>query len=336
MNIVNSKSLIKYNTFNIDAQAEFFADVQNIDNIVELLDHNKFKKLNKFILGGGSNILITKNIKGLVIHNQIKGCEIIHDTQDHVIIELGAGETWHNIVEWSINHNLYGLENLSLIPGCVGAAPIQNIGAYGVELKDIFVSLEAINILNKEHITFSKKDCQFSYRDSIFKNKYKNQFIITKIRLKLSKEKTLNLKYKALQLAVNKLKKQTLNCKDISQIIIKIRQSKLPNPKKIGNAGSFFKNPIVSKEKLDTLQKKYKEIPYFVTDVIKIPAGWLIEELKWKGYRNNKCGVYENQSLVLVNHNNASGLQIKKLANDIKKDVIEKFNIILEEEVSII
>ena len=337
MKIVNSKSLIKYNTFNVNAQAEFFSGIKNDEELRELLNHIKFKNINKFILGGGSNILITKNITGLVIHNQIKGCYIIQDSPDYVIVEIGAGETWHHIVEWSTNHNLYGIENLSLIPGYVGATPIQNIGAYGSELKDVFVSLDAIDLFNQEKLILNKKDCKFSYRDSIFKNKYKNQFIITKVRLKLSKNNSnINLSYKTLAEKVSRLDKKILSSRDISNLIIQIRQSKLPNPNHIGNAGSFFKNPTVTQQELNDLQDKHKDIPYFQKDNIKIPAGWLIEQLNWKGYRNKSCGVYEHQALVLINHNKATGNEIKELANTIKQHVNTKFNINLEEEVSII
>ena len=337
MKIVNSKLLIKYNTFNVNAHAEFFADIENDEELKELLNHVKFKNINRFILGGGSNILITKNITGLVIHNQIKGCYIIQDSPEYVIVEIGAGETWHHIVEWSTSHDLYGIENLSLIPGYVGATPIQNIGAYGSELKDVFVSLDAINLFNKEQLILDKKDCKFGYRDSIFKNKYKNQFIITKVRLKLSKKNSnINLSYKTLKEKVSRLDKNTLSSRDISNLIIQIRQSKLPDPNHIGNAGSFFKNPIVTQQELNDLQYKHKDIPYFQKDNIKIPAGWLIEQLNWKGYRNKSCGVYEHQALVLINHNRATGNEIKELANTIKQQVNTKFNINLEEEVSII
>ena len=337
MNIVNSKSLVKYNTFKVNVTADFFANIQNEEEILALLNNQKFHHQEKLILGGGSNILFTKNISGLVIHNNIKGIKIQKETNDSVLLEIGAGELWDKLVQWTTENGLYGLENLSLIPGYVGAAPIQNIGAYGVELKDVFQKLTAINIKNRKTYIFNKSDCLFGYRNSIFKNELKNQFIITKIQIKLSKKHALNLSYKGLMKHIEKLHVSKLTNKDIRKIIIKIRNSKLPNPDAIGNAGSFFKNPIITKKLLHQLQNKYPEIPFFNSDKqIKIPAGWLIEKLNWKGYQNDTCGVYKKHSLVLVNYGNSTGNEIMMLARKIKEDVHENFNILLEEEVSIL
>jgi len=236
-------------------------------------------------------------------------------------------------VYWSTKNNLYGIENLSLIPGSVGAAPIQNIGAYGCELKDTFQKLEAINLVTKEKVIFNKSDCDFGYRDSVFKNQLKNQFIITKVYLQLMKIKHLNINYKELK---EKITNDKINSQEIREIIIDIRNRKLPNPKNIGNAGSFFKNPIIKKNQLKILIKKYPKIPYFAGEIIKIPAAWLIEKLNWKGYRNEKCGIYENHALIIINHNHSTGEDIQNLAKRIKKDVYKEFNILLEEEVSII
>ena len=336
MNIINYKSLIQHNTFNIDIKARQFVKIQSEDDILNLLNYKYVDKKHKLVLGGGSNILFTKDLDGLVIHNTIKGINIIKEYKHNSIVELGAGEIWHDVVIWSINKGLYGLENLALIPGYVGAAPIQNIGAYGVELNDTFESLDAIHLTTKEQITFTKSDCKFGYRDSIFKNQYRNEFIITKVRLKLSKNKNINLSYKALEQEVKKLNKNNITCKDISKLVIKIRTKKLPDPKKIGNAGSFFKNPIISKNILYNIQKKYPDIPFYETNEIKIPAGWLIEKLKWKGYKNKNCGVYSKQALVLINHSNSTGKEIQNLANKIKQEVFQTFNIKLEEEVLIL
>ena len=335
MNIRNYHSLLDLNTFKVNVNAEFYINIQSEKDLLEILKNTSHKKI--FILGGGSNILLTRNIKGLVIHNQIKGIKIKAETNKHTIIEVGAGELWDRVVEWSTERNLYGIENLSLIPGYIGAAPIQNIGAYGTEIKDVFQELKAINLQTKEIHVFNKSDCQFGYRDSIFKNKLKDKLIITKITIKLSKQNTLNLSYKAIKKEIEKINHKQLTSKDIREIIIKIRKQKLPDPQYIGNAGSFFKNPIVNQNTLNEIKKVHPDVPVFKnTNQIKIPAGWLIEKLNWKGYKENNCGVYNKHSLVLINYGNASGKDIVNLSQKIKKDVNQKFNIKLEEEVSII
>mgnify|MGYP001338445465 CR=1 FL=1 len=336
MNIVNSYSLRNHNTFHINVNAEFFININSEDQLIDLLDRKNNNK-NKFVLGGGSNILLTKDINGLVIHNQIKGLNIVYEDNHQVILQVGAGELWDDVVEWSTERDLYGIENLSLIPGYAGAAPIQNIGAYGSELKYVFEELDAINLHTKEKIKLNKNDCKFGYRDSIFKNKLSNEFIITQIKIKLSKDKNLNIDYKILQDHINKLKKENITSKDIRNQVIKIRTSKLPNPSKIGNAGSFFKNPIIKKNTLLELQKEYPEIPYFAKkEEIKIPAAWLIEKGQWKGYKEKTCGIYAKHALILINNGGATGKEIVNLSNRIKKDIYKKFNVILEEEVSII
>ena len=333
MNIVNSQSLLNYNTFKIDVLAELFKSVKSEKDVIKLLQDKRVIKKNKFILGGGSNILFTKNLDGLVIYNQIKGINITQESKTNVEIEVGAGEVWDELVSWTTKKEYYGIENLSLIPGSVGAAPIQNIGAYGCELKDCFTKLEAINLDTREKVIFKKSDCKFGYRNSIFKNELKNKFIITRVYLKLMKEKKLNLDYGALR---EKIGDSKISIHDVRNIIIQIRNSKLPNPKYIGNAGSFFKNPIISETHLNKLKKEHPKIPYFKKDEIKVPAAWLIEKLKWKGYKEKTCGVYDHHALIMINHNHATGKEIANLAATIKKNVHEHFNIILEEEVSII
>ena len=335
MNIINSQSLLNYNTFKIDAKAELFITINNKSDILAILEDDKLYKKQKFILGGGSNILLTNNISGLVIYNQIKGIKIIRENKKITEIEVGAGEIWDDFVFWSTQKKLYGVENLSLIPGSVGAAPIQNIGAYGSEIKDVFLKLEAINLKTKEIKIFNKMECEFGYRDSIFK-KWKNKFIITKVFFQLAKNQKTNTNYKSLKRELEKLKLKNPTSQEIRNIIINIRNSKLPNPKKIGNAGSFFKNPIIQKNKLHTLQKVYPDIPFFKKKEIKIPAAWLIEHSNWKGYKNSTCGVYDKHALVIINHNQATGQEILILANKIKQSVYKKFNITLEEEVLII
>ena len=336
MNIINSKSLLNYNSFKINATASLFATVKNKKDILELLSNPKINKKPKLILGEGSNILITKNITGLVIHNKIKGIKIIKEDKKSSIIEVGAGENWDDFVKWSTQHKFYGIENLSLIPGSVGAAPIQNIGAYGVELKDVFIKLEAIDLTDLKTQTFNKSDCLFGYRESIFKNQLKNKLIITKVFIKLNKTKKINVTYHILKEKIKQLDFKKLDSQKIREIIIEIRNSKLPNPKKIGNAGSFFKNPIINQKQLIELQKEYPEIPFFKKEKIKIPAAWLIEKLNWKGYQEESCGVYEKHALILINHNKATGEEIANLSKNIKQSVYKKFNIILEEEVCIL
>lgn len=336
MNILNSKSLINHNTFKVNASAKFFVNVKSENDIIELLKAQKFKTCKKFILGGGSNILLTKDINGLVIHNQIKGIRIKKETKYKMVVEIGAGEMWDKVVKWSVKNNLYGIENLSLIPGYAGAAPIQNIGAYGSELKDVFLELEAINIETIENTQFNKADCQFGYRNSIFKNSLKGQFIITRLKLILSKKKKINISYKGLYEEFKNTAIEDLNCKKIREKVIAIRKNKLPNPVTIGNAGSFFKNPIISESTLTKLQISHPEIPFFKkNEEIKIPAAWLIEKCKWKGHTEKTCGVYNKHSLILINRGTASGLEILKLAKKIKKDIYKNFNINLEEEVNI-
>ena len=336
MKIINSQSLLNYNTFKINITADLFVKIKSQSDIIKILENKNLKKTPKFILGGGSNTLFTKNISGLVIYNQIKGITIIKENKTTIDVAVGSGENWDDFVAWSTQRNLYGIENLSLIPGSVGAAPIQNIGAYGCEVKDVFTKLEAIDIQTGKKRVFKKNECLFKYRDSIFKNELKNKLIITNVFFQLKKTKSINLSYQVLKHKIQKLKLPNICSSDVRKMVIKIRNSKLPNPEEIGNAGSFFKNPIINQTKLNKLQINYPDIPYFKGDKIKVPAAWLIDKLNWKGYRNVTCGVYEKHALVLINHHNASGKDIVNLSKKIKESVCKKFNIKLEEEVYII
>ncbi len=335
MKIENNISLKKFNTFGVDVNASKFLTISSIEELEEIL----IKEKNVFTLGGGSNLLLTQDINKLVLLIAIKGIEIIKETEDHVYLKSYAGENWHEFVLWCIEHDYGGLENLSLIPGNVGTSPIQNIGAYGVEIKDCFHSLETIEIETFKKHTFNKKECEFGYRNSIFKNKLKGKHIITSVVFKLSRNNhKLNFSYGAItsELEKNDIKKPTI--KDISDAVIVIRNRKLPDPKEIGNSGSFFKNPIISKEHFEKLQKKYPEIPYYTisNSEIKVPAGWLIEHAGFKGKRYGDTGTHEKQALVLVNYGNAKGKDIFKLAKKIQKTIKESYDIILDIEVNVI
>jgi UDP-N-acetylmuramate dehydrogenase len=328
-------SLKKYNSFGIDVVAKQYARFNTEEGLEELLTH---EKENLLILGGGSNILFTKNFDGLVIKNEIAGIEIVKEDNEYLYIKAGAGVSWHAFVLYCIENNYAGVENLSLIPGNVGASPMQNIGAYGVELKDVFHELVAYHIQDKKQIVFSKNDCEFGYRESIFKNKYKGAFIILSVTFRLNKFPTYNTSYGAIEQALEKMGIQTPSIKAISDAVINIRQSKLPNPAIIGNAGSFFKNPTILNTQFENLKKQFPTIVgYAVGDSeTKLAAGWLIEQCGWKGYREGDAGCHEKQALVLVNYNNAKGEEILQLSNSIIESVKLKFNVALYKEVNIV
>ena len=335
MKIEKNVSLKPYNTFGIDVRAEHLVKVRSADDFVEALG-SRLRPM--FILGGGSNLLFTKNIKGLVIKNEIKGIKVERSFKHCVHVSVGGGENWHEFVLWCIKKSMGGVENLSLIPGTVGAAPIQNIGAYGVELEEVFVKLEAIELKTGRKRIFWKKDCGFGYRDSIFKKEAKGKFFITKVFLRLTKKPKLNLSYGAIQatLKANGVRKPTI--RKVSDAVIQIRNSKLPDPAKIGNSGSFFKNPEVSKSKFKKLQNRFPNIVFYElsSGKVKIPAGWLIEQCGWKGKRVGQTGTHKNQALVLVNHGKATGKEVFQLAKRIMKSVEKKFGIKLTPEVNII
>ncbi|WP_179333341.1 UDP-N-acetylmuramate dehydrogenase [Winogradskyella costae] len=337
MTIINNASLKSFNTFGIDAKAQSYCDISTIEDLSTILKN--YGDVPLFILGGGSNMLLTKDIDALVLHINLKGIEVVSETKNSVVIKAMAGENWHNFVLWCLNHNFGGIENLSLIPGNIGTAPIQNIGAYGVELKDVFVSCEALKIDDQSIKTFSKSDCNFGYRESVFKQDLKGQYIITSVNLELKKtEHVLRTDYGVIknELDTNGITKPSIQ--DVSNAVIAIRQSKLPDPKIIGNSGSFFKNPIISAKAFIELERNFPDVPsYKVSDeTIKVPAGWLIEKAGFKGKRFNDYGVHSKQALVLVNYGNATGKEIFELAQLIQKTVKRLFNIQIETEVNII
>jgi UDP-N-acetylmuramate dehydrogenase len=337
MQIEEKVSLKPYNTFGINVKAAAFCDITCISDLKHILKTHANQPL--FILGGGSNMLLTQNIDALVLHINLKGIDVVEETDDSAIVKAMAGESWHNFVLWCLGNDLGGVENLSLIPGNIGTAPIQNIGAYGVELKDHFVSCEAIKIKDQTLHSFSKDDCKFDYRESIFKQDLKGQFIITSVNLKLTKKNhKLRIDYGAIKTKLETLKIKNPNIKDVSDAVISIRQSKLPDPKEIGNSGSFFKNPIIGLDQYNQLKDNFPNIPSYEVSkgLVKVPAGWLIEKAGFKGKRFNNYGVHKNQALVLVNYGGADGKDILKLAQLIQDTVLVIFNIEIETEVNII
>tara|TARA_R110000787_G_scaffold271939_1_gene379203 strand:+ start:6117 stop:7124 length:1008 start_codon:yes stop_codon:yes gene_type:complete len=335
MLISENISLKKYNTFGIDVNAKRFISVESFYDLQEVLKIEK----EIFLLSGGSNMLLTKDINKLVVHLNIKGISIDSEDKDHVYLTANAGEDWHEFVLWCISQNYGGIENLSLIPGNVGTCPIQNIGAYGVEVKDVISKVEALDITTSKRVQFSNLECQFGYRNSIFKNNLKGKVVLTSVSFKLTKNShQLNTSYGAINIELASQNILNPSIKDVSDAVIKIRQSKLPDPKQIGNSGSFFKNPVVSAERFQLLQEKHPTIPSYKISAseVKVPAGWLIETAGFKGKRFGEYGVHEKQALVLVNYGNASGSDIFKLAQQIQKTILETFEIILEIEVNVI
>ena len=335
MQIEKSKSLQPYNTFGIDVTAKTFLEATSEKDLISFFSSNK---KNVFILGGGSNLLLTKDVKDIVIKNNIKGRKVEREFQHSVYVSAGGGENWHQFVLWCIKKGFGGIENLSLIPGTVGASPIQNIGAYGVELKDVFHKLEAIAIATGEKRIFRKSECAFGYRESIFKKKLKGKYCITKVWFKLSKRPKINVKYGAIRQTLAEMKVKTPTIKDISRAVIKIRSSKLPDPKELGNSGSFFKNPELSQRQFKPLQKQFPNIVFYPLEngKVKVPAGWLIEQCGWKGKRVGNTGSHAKQALVLVNYGGATGSEVKKLAYKIIDSVDKKFGIKLSAEVNIL
>ena len=334
MKIQKNISLKNFNTFGIDVTAKRFISVDSFYELQQLLKTEK----DIFLISGGSNMLLTKDIEKLVVHINIKGISIDNEDEKFVYITVNAGENWHNFVLWCVANNYGGIENLSLIPGNVGTCPIQNIGAYGVEVKDTITKVEALTIESQKLVTFSNADCKFGYRNSIFKNKVKGKYIITSVSFKLTKQNhQLNTSFGAIETELASKKIVKPNLKNISDAVISIRKSKLPNPKEIGNSGSFFKNPVIPKSIFLELQKKYPNIPsYTISDTtIKVPAGWLIEKAGFKGKRFGNYGVHEKQALVLVNYGDASGKEIYKLAQKIQQKILNQFQISLEIEVNI-
>jgi len=344
MKIEQNHNLSKLNTFGITAKAKFFVEVKNEEDLKDLFNSVEFKNNEKLFLGGGSNILFTKDFDGIVILNKLKGIEILRENNEEVLLKAMGGELWNDFVNFAVINNYWGVENLSLIPGSVGATPVQNIGAYGVEVKDIIENVEAYDINTGEKSIFNNKECEFGYRDSVFKNKLKGKYFISAVIFKLSKIPNLNISYKVLKDYLNKNKIKVKSSKDISNAVAEIRKSKLPDPRILSNAGSFFKNVYVDNKKLEKLKEKYPDISFFEEDGrIKIPAGWLIEQCgprqggaSWKGYRQGNVGVHDKQALVLVNYDGATGKEILDLANQIINSVFEKFGVKLVSEVNIV
>ena len=331
----NNISIKKYNSFKVDHKVKKFYRIQSKEEMIKVKRSiSKNEKI--IILGGGSNILFTKNFNGSILYNNILGKEIIKETKKNIYIKFGAGENWDKSVEFCVKNKWYGIENLSLIPGSVGAAPIQNIGAYGTEIKDYIYEVSGINLSNGKSQIYENKLCNFSYRDSIFKGKLKNIFFITHVTIKLSKSKKLNLSYNEVKKYFRNKKSNEITIDNVRKKIIEIRESKLPDPKKLGNCGSFFKNPLVDFYFFNNLKNKYPDIIGFKnSNGMKISAAWLIEKCGWKGYKKDNIGVYKNHALVLVNYGSNNGKKIFKLSEKIKESVNEKFNISLENEVNI-
>ena len=330
-------SLKEFNTFGMDVNCSLLYNITSENEIINILDSEEYQNNKHLILSGGSNLLFTTDFDGLILKNNIKGIEVVFEDNNHTYLKVGAGENWHDFVLWTIKQGLSGLENMSLIPGNVGTAPIQNIGAYGVEVKDVITKVRGINLEEKKLFTLSNVDCDFRYRDSIFKNKLKDKIIITEVIFKLSRKAQHNTKYGAILEELQNLGLE-ISTTNISKAVISIRERKLPNPKELGNSGSFFKNPIINNTQFSELQKKFPEIVGYKNSETetKIAAGWLIEQCGWKGYRKGDAGVHKNQALVLVNYGNAKGEEIISLAKEIQQSVKDKFGIKIHPEVNII
>jgi len=334
MKVLENVSLKPYNTFGIDCSARYFAIIESLSDLMEIYAAPEFLKLPKFILGGGSNVLLCTDFKGLVIKIELKGIVILSDGS----IKVQAGENWHDFVLWSLDNDYNGIENLSLIPGNVGAAPMQNIGAYGVELKDVFLDLEAFHIETGVIHVFTNSQCEFGYRESVFKNSRKGEYVILSVRFNLAKTGEVDIRYGAISKVLENQGILHPTPKQISNAVISIRESKLPDPKKIGNSGSFFKNPVVLKSDFIHLLEQYADLPSYVIndEEVKVPAAWLIENAGWKGKVIGNYGVHKNQALVLVNYGDAKGTDIYELAKKIQASVKIRFNIHLQMEVNII
>lgn len=334
----NNVSLRYLNTFGLDADAQFFEEVKTTEELINIIKDPVWKETPKFILGGGSNILLTQDIRALVIKIAIKGIEIIKEDEDFVLLHAGAGETWHDFVIFCVKNGYAGVENLSLIPGTIGAAPMQNIGAYGVEIKDVVETVETISNETGEKKIFTKEECLFGYRESIFKHTLKGKCIITSVTFRLNKKPVFHVEYGDIQKTLQEMNVEVPSIKAISEAVIKIRRSKLPDPAEIGNAGSFFKNPEITEEQFNQLKTNFPDVPGYPTmpGFVKVPAGWLIERAGWKGYREGNIGVHARQALVLVNYGGGTGAEIKALSEKIQQSVEDKYGIRLSAEVNFI
>lgn len=338
MEIRQHVSLRHLNTFGLESEARYFADVTSEEDLKALLINPDYQSVTKFVLGGGSNVLLTQNVDALVIHPNIKGIAVLREDEHFVWLGVGGGEVWHNLVMYCVSHGYAGIENLSLIPGTVGAAPMQNIGAYGVEVKDVIEEVSALSMATGEVRKFSNAECQFGYRESIFKKELKDQYIITGVVIRLLKKPVFHVAYGDIQKTLEAMEVKELSIRAVSDAVIHIRQSKLPDPAKIGNAGSFFKNPEIDQSQYDTLKEQYASLPGYPTEPgkIKVPAGWLIEQAGWKGFRDGAIGVHERQALVLVNYGGGKGEDIKALSEKIKHSVVSKFGVALSTEVNFV
>jgi UDP-N-acetylmuramate dehydrogenase len=338
MQIEQNISLKPFNTFGIDVTARDFTKFTSFNDLADIFDVETGRKnLPPLIIGGGSNILLTDDYDGLVAKNEMRGIEVVKADAQHTYVRAAAGENWHQFVMNCLDNNFAGLENLSLIPGNVGAAPMQNIGAYGVEMKDLFYELEAFHILNKKLEVFNADQCEFGYRESVFKTRFKGQYVITSVTFKLNKKPVFNTSYGAIREELDKMNVQELSIRAISQAVINIRRSKLPDPAEIGNAGSFFKNPTIPKNQFQHLKEEHPAIVGYPTNEneVKVAAGWLIEQCGWKGYRKGDAGCHSRQALVLVNYGTATGNEVYALSKQIIESVQSRFGITLEREVNV-
>lgn len=338
MNIQQNISLKPFNTFGLEASAQYFVEVNTVEELKDILQNPDFKNLDKLFLGGGSNLLLTKNYEGLVIKIALKGVEKVFEDENSVHVKAGAGEIWHQFVMFCVENHYAGIENLSLIPGTVGAAPMQNIGAYGVEIKDVFQELQALNLETLEIETFSLTDCQFGYRESVFKHALKGKYVITSVTFHLNKVATFKTAYGDIQKTLAEMNVTELSIKAVSDAVISIRRSKLPDPAEIGNSGSFFKNPEIPIEQYKQILIEHPTLPSYPINesTVKVPAGWLIEQAGWKGFRDGQIGVHDRQALVLVNYGGGNGNDIKALAEKVQQSVLDKFGIKLSPEVNYI
>lgn len=337
MEILENISLRNYNTFGIDCKAKYFTKIQNVDDLKDLIESNIFQTNRRFVVGGGSNLLFKQDFDGLILLVDIKGLHYEQSNEQKLIVKVASGENWSDFVELTVKNRMYGLENLVYIPGKVGAAAVQNIGAYGSEQRDHFSKLEGINLESGKFETLYKNDCRFGYRSSIFKNELSNKFIITYVYYELNRHWEPNLSYKELKQELDKFPFVAKDAEYVMNTVKRIRKRKLPEPSIIGNAGSFFKNPVVTQEHLDKILEYYPDLPFFKNDdKFKVPAAYLIEKCGWKGVRKGNCGVYEKHSLILVNYGNATGSEIYELSEEIRSSVLDKFGILLEREVIVV
>ncbi|MEX0617667.1 MAG: UDP-N-acetylmuramate dehydrogenase [Pseudohongiellaceae bacterium] len=331
-----------FTTFGVPGRARFYVALDSPETLEEAIAWHRPRKSPLLVLGGGSNVLLQHDFPGLVLHVRTRGIEVLSETADTVTIRIAAGENWHGLVMYTLERGWFGLENLALIPGTVGAAPIQNIGAYGVELDEFIVGVDATEIASGNAVVFDRDQCEFSYRDSLFKNAEKGRFLVTAVTLRLSRHARVNTDYHALQqeLKASQADPQSATPQQVAEAVCRVRRRKLPDPAKLGNAGSFFKNPVVAREVYQRLQSEYPQMPSFAIPGddrrVKLPAGWMLERAGWKGVRMGTAGVHEEQALVIVNHGGATAEDVLELAAAMQADVQSRFGITLEREVQVV